>query len=99
MPRIIEFFRNRRQAGFPVIKAVLSTGKAVLLGTPEPGEDPAPDLFAKYRKAFGYLVAGLLAWAQARFGWEVPNEAMDITKDILVVVILGAFVERPRNRG
>lgn len=95
--KILQFFRNRRQAGFPLIKAAMSTGKAVLLGTENPADDPAPSLIANYRKLFGYGIAGLIGWAQVKFGWDIPNEAVDVAKDIAVTIILGLLVYGPRN--
>ena len=95
--RIIQFFRKRRQDGFPVIKAVFSTGKAILLGTEKPEDDPAPGVIANYRKLIGYGIAALIAYAQNRWGWTISNEVAEVVKDVLVTAVLGLLVYSPRN--
>lgn len=79
--------------GFPVLKRV----RDILLGTPDPNDDPVPAFVALYRKAIGAGVGALLAWALNKWGLDLTDSQPEIEAAVYVI-FSGFFSWLPRNR-
>lgn len=80
------------QPGLPWLRKL----KDVLLGTPDPNDDPAPWIVAAFRKAIGAGVGALLAWALNKWGLDFTEAQAEIEAAVYVI-LSGFFAWLPRN--
>lgn len=102
-PRLREIWRNRRDAGFPLVTAGAAVAREALLGGASSGPDALPNwpgLLAKFSKLWMGVWPLLIGWLDGKFGWNLTGWLGDDGGEIIWYALsLWLFYRTPMRTG